>query len=74
MYVHGAICYWFFIPRDKYKTLLLMKVYRLSEVFLNRHIVLSFERSVLKEVCILCYLRNTNMPEFQNKSVAYYDC
>ena len=51
-----------------------MKVYRLSEVFLNRHIVLSFERSVLKEVCILCYLRNTNIPEFENKSVAYYDC
>ena len=49
-----------FIPCDKWNTLFFVRVYRCLEIFSNRHIAVSFETSVLKEVCILLYLHNNN--------------
>ena len=42
-----------FITRDNWKTLFFIQIYRQAEPWLNRHIAIFFETSVLKEVRIL---------------------
>ena len=42
-----------FITRDSWKTLFFIQIYRQAEPWLNRHIAIFFETSVLKEVRIL---------------------
>ena len=46
----------FFIQCDNSKTLILIKKLSHFQDFFNRHVVAFFETSVLKEVCVLCYL------------------
>ena len=42
-----------FITRDNWKTLFFIQIYRQPELWLNRHITVFFETSVLKEVRVL---------------------
>ena len=74
-----CICYWYkllrtmlFILCDNWKTLFFMKIYRYSEGFSSRHVATFFKRSVLKEVCILCYLYNTVTAQCQYQSLKIY--
>ena len=64
-----------FISCDQWKTLIFQKACNYSEIFFNRHIVVFFETSVLKEVRILHYLNNNNtglIPKFQNVTIVYH--
>ena len=65
----------FFIPFDNWKSLFFVKVCLLLRDFCSCHIVAFFETSVLKEVCISCYLHNINaalIPKFQNKAMVCF--
>ena len=50
-----------FLPRDNWKTLFFIKVYRHAKGFSNRHVVAFFKTSVLKEARILRYIHNNNL-------------
>ena len=47
----------YFIPRDDWKTLFFIKVFRCSEGFSNCSLAGLFQTGVLKEVHILCFLQ-----------------
>ena len=49
-------------------TLLFMKVYRYSEIFVSTILPAFFEASVLKKVRILCVISAITIPDFQNKA------
>ena len=67
------LCYWYyllrlmlFIPHDNWETSFFTKNYWNSDVFLKCHVVVFFQITVLKEVCILCYphRRGVHFPTF----------
>ena len=58
----------FFFLRDNWMTLLFMKVYRYSEIFVSTILPAFFEASVLKKVRILCVISAITIPDFQNKA------
>ena len=65
----------FFISCDNWKTLFFSKSLQLLWDFFNRHIVVSFETKVLKEVRILRYLHNSSaalIPKLQSKALVRY--